>query len=384
MNRAMTKEQFFFIQILSDFINGRKSTLPDGLDLAQLQRYGKMHEVSGILFYQTNLPQFRSAYSYTIYAYGTRRRWIADLNAAITFPCFFVKGPEIAELYPVPGLRTMGDSDLVVHTRDREAAHQVLLAQGFENRNKQPDREWQYYKNGMEFELHDRLIYRENVNHSGQEGFFNDFWKYVEGNKLDWNFHFLYLVAHLRKHFMNQGSGFRPFMDLAIVVNRVELDWIWIEEKAREVELLPFLRNVLAFCQRWFSLQLPAPFSEQATESREDFFRQSAEKILEDGVFGFDNRANQQSEMINLYRKSGAVGVLGSVLREIFLPYRVLSAAPKYRFVRGRRYLVPIAWIYRFFSEWRKLGVKLASLRKHFVKTEARKEREDLYSRWGL
>lgn len=380
----MTREQLFFIQILNDFIHGRKSSLPEGLDLGQLQRYGKMHELSGILFYQTNLPQFRSAYSYTLYAYGTRRRLMADLTAALPFPWFFVKGPGVAELYPIPGLRTMGDCDLVVHSQDREAAHQVLLAQGFENRNKQPDREWQYYKNEMEFELHDRLIYKENVNHSGQEAFFNDFWEYVEGNKLDWNFHFLYLLAHLRKHFMNKGSGFRPFMDLAIVANTLELDWIWIEEKAREIELLPFLRNVLAFCQRWFSIQLPPAFSEQATEPREEFFRQSAEKILEDGVFGFDNQDNRQSEMINLYRKRGTAGILGSVLREIFLPYQVLSAAPKYSFVRGRKYLVPLAWIYRFFSEWRKLGAKLGSLKKHFVSAEVRKEREDLYSQWGL
>lgn len=380
----MTKEQRYLIQILNDFIHHRKSTVPEELDLAQLQRYGKNHEILGIIFYQTGLSQFRSAYLYTIYAYEVRRNWASKLTETLSCPWFFVKGLEVAELYPVPALRTMGDCDLVVHPQDRETVHRILLEQKFENSSKQPDREWQYYKNNMEFELHDFLIYAENVNEPKQEAFFNDFWQYVDGNKLNWNFHFLYLIAHLRKHFMNKGCGLRPFMDIAIVVNTVELDWAWIENKSKEIDLFPFLKNVLGFCAYWFSIQLPVAFAEQSTDEREEFFRLSAEKILADGIFGFDNKDNQYSDAINIYRKKGIAGALAGALREVFPSYTALSTTPKYSFVQGKRYFVPAGWVYRIFSERKKLSLKVNALKGNFVNAKLRKEREDLYSKWGL
>lgn len=88
----MTKEQRYLIQVLNDFIHHRKSTVPEGLDLTQLQQYGKNHEVLGIIFYQTGLSQFRSAYLYTIYAYEVRRNWASKLTETLSCPWFFVKG----------------------------------------------------------------------------------------------------------------------------------------------------------------------------------------------------------------------------------------------------------------------------------------------------
>lgn len=142
-------------------------------------------------------------------------------------PYFVIKGPEIAEYYPVPALRTMGDVDIVV--KDRSVAHEVMIKQGFTNITKLSDREWQYYKMNMEFELHDRLVYKELINMDLQEVFFNDFWKYVENNKIDLNFHFVFLIYHLKKHFMNSGVGFRQFVDLAVLIKNAELNWDWIE-----------------------------------------------------------------------------------------------------------------------------------------------------------
>ena len=376
----MTQGQQFFIQILSDFIHEKKSMIPDELNMDELMRYGKLHEMMGIIYHQTGLPQFQTAFFYTMYTSKNRRRLLDELTAEFDFPWFLVKGTEVAELYPIPELRTMGDCDIVIHSQDREVAHGIFLKQGFENKSKYPDREWQYYKMNMEFELHDHLIYTENVNNPKQEIFFNNFWKYVSDNKLDWNFHFLYLVSHLRKHFMNEGVGFRPFVDLTIIINRVDLDWDWIEEYAEKTELRSFLRTVLAFCSRWFQIEVPIGI----TELDEDFYEVSTRRIFENGIFGYNNEDNGQSDMINLYRKRGRLGAFDCVVKEIFIPYRLLSNVPKYSFVKGRPYLTSVAWIYRIFSERKNIGHKVLSLKKYFVSSEKIEKREDMYSRWGL
>lgn len=377
----MTKEQILFIQILNDFINGEKSNIPDDIDLGKFQYYGKLHEVSGIIYYQTRMKCFHSAFLYSVYAYKNRQEIINELTEQFKFPCFCVKGMEIAELYPVPELRTMGDCDLVVHSYDREVAHRIFITQKFENVTKQHDREWQYYKRNMEFELHDRLIYKEVVNNSKQELFFNNCWEYVNANKLDWNFHFLYLVAHLRKHFMNMGCGFRPFIDLAVIINNIKLDWDWIETNAREIELLPFLKSVLAFCEKWFSITVPI----HVTELDEDFLMLSTEKIFEDGIFGFDNEDNRQNEMINIYHLQGKKGICINVLKEVFPSYKSLSNVTEYNFVRRKPYLLPVAWFYRVFKNRDNLNQKINRMKQHYsVDTEKIQKREEFYSRWGL
>jgi hypothetical protein len=377
----MTKEQLFFIQILNDFINQKSSILLDNLDLDKLKYYAKIHEVSGIVFYQTKLEQFRSDYLFAIYSYTNRQEITKELTDKFDFPWFVVKGLEVAKMYPIPELRTMGDCDLVVHRENRETVHQIMLNLNFENATKYDDREWQYYKHNLEFEIHDKLIYSEVVNNSKQEMFFNDFWKYVDGNELDWNFHFLYLVAHLRKHFMNQGSGIRPFMDLALVVKSVDLDWEWIENSAQSIELMPFLKATLAFCKRWFSID--SPISDDGFD--DSFYMSSAEKIFDDGIFGFDNTDNSQSDIVNLMHNQGRQGVLKKLLKEFFPPYKSLISSEKYKFLKGRKYLLSYAWLYRLLSEKNKISSKINNIKKHYSVNENKVQaREELYSKWGL
>ncbi len=374
----MVQEQLFFIQILSDFIHEKKSEVPDELNIDVLMHYARMHEMMGITYYQTNLQQFQNAFFRDVYLYKIRQKILNDLTATFDFDWFLVKGTEVAKLYPVPELRTMGDCDIVV--KNREVAHKYFLKQGFENKNQYCYREWQYYKMNLEFELHDCLFYKENTNNHKQEGFFNNFWKYVRNNKLNWNFHFLYLISHLRKHFMYEGVGFRPFVDIAIVIEKVDLDWEWIKRNAEEIELLPFLKMVLALCERWFLVKSPI----EPMELENDFYEASTQRIFENGIFGHDNDDNKQSSIINLYRKKGKLGITVSILREFFPSYKFLSSVPKYSFLRGRVYLMPVAWIYRIASNKKKIVAQLASLRKYSVSAEKIKEREEVYSQWRI
>jgi len=398
----MTREQEFFLQVLSDHLNGKATNPPEGLDWPQIAKYAKSHEVEGIIYHQCKdylskheelasvNDRLSRATAAAVFYYANRTAMVERLTEALDaegIPYFIVKGAEVAQFYPVPAYRTMGDTDLVVHTEDRERVHAIMLAQGYENVSKFPDREWQYYQNKMEFELHDHLVYSEVVNVDEHTAYFNDFWKYVKDGELDWGFHFMFLLLHLRKHFMNSGVGFRQFMDLAVVADakRDSVDWDWVENELNRLDLLRFAGNCFGFCKRWFGTQSPLP----AAEVEDDFFEAATEKIFIDGIFGFENDENTKNTAINEARKSAGsnwVSMLRMATRRAFPGYQTLIKSEHYAFLKGKPLLLPAAWIYRIFRGVFRgkvdTGVKLVS--ESFASKEAYNKRNDMLNKWGL
>lgn len=375
----MTKEELFLIKILNDFINKKdKTELFNGLNLKRLYDLGKRHEVIGIIYYQTKKEQFFKSYAATIYSNMNKKNMLKQLFSEFEFPYFIVKGFEVSKFYPIPNLRTMGDIDIVVHEKDQEKAHKIFLKQGYSNITKSEIHEWIYIKKKNVFELHNSLVYSESINNLKQDNFFMNAWSFVEENELDWNFHFLYLIYHLKRHFMNKGVGLRQFMDIAIVIKYVNLDWEWIENEAEKIEMLSFTKIVLSFCRRWFEIDLPID-----TPTLEDeFYECSMRKILKDGLFGFDNEENNASSGANAYIFHGKKEMIHLLIKHIFPSYKILCEVPFYSFVKGRRYLVPFVWIYRFF---RKRDISFVKeINKKYAKEDQIIERENLYKQWRI
>lgn len=103
--------------------------------------------------------------------------------------------------------------------------------------------------------------------------FFNDCWQYVHEGQLDWDFHLLFLIFHLRKHFMNSGVGFRMFMDLAVVAAKVNIDWDTLANKLKKIGMLEFAKKCYGFIGRWFYIY--GPLIDQIDE---DFFEEASQK----------------------------------------------------------------------------------------------------------
>ena len=360
----MTSTQLFFLQLLSDHLHNRASVPTADVDWDKLLDYAQRHQVQGIVYVQCRAfleskPEYveianklRTAHSAALYYAVNRQAETAGLRAALNaegIENFIIKGAEVAQFYPIPALRTMGDLDLVVHADARERAHEIMLERGFRNVAKDPDREWQYYKNRLEYELHDRLVYYEAVNIDAHERYFNDFWPYVKDGELDWSFHFMFLLLHLRKHMMNAGTGFRHFMDLAVVARGAadRLDWPWIERELERLGLLRFAGVCFAFIERWFSL--PSPIKAEPLD--EAFYLAATEKIFEDGVFGFDNRANEKNRTVHELRRLRLPRLLSMavlLIKRLFPSVKTMAKSEPYAFLRRRPWLLPFAWLYRF------------------------------------
>ena len=350
----MTTEQAFLLRILADHLNGRKTEASPTLDWESLAVIAKQHEVSGMVYQQCRsfLPEkaqqaLREQYYVSLFSYSTRTQLMARIGQAFEqeqIPFFTVKGLDVAALYPVPALRTMGDCDVVVHPTDKARAHQVMLKLGFES-HQQQDMEWAYFKNHLEFELHDHLLYDEVVNSQISKDFTELAWDYARGDgcrkTLDPNFHFIFLLLHLKKHLLNSGAGFRQFMDLAVAVKGWPLDWNTLDPQLDRLELKRFTRVCFALCEKWFDVAMP-----MAEALSPEFVTQATEKILGNGIFGFNDETNRENGNLNALRQHGK---LRTVIGRIFPSYRGVYYVPHYAFVRGRPWLLPMVWVYRWF-----------------------------------
>lgn len=341
----------------------------------------KIHEVQGIVYHQTQNISLKSAYAYAIYNYQKRMvilNQVGQLFQEAQLPYFFVKGIEISQYYPHPALKTMGDSDITVHLEDKERAANLLIQGGFFEKegDRKSNGEWHFYKESLLFELHHELIYGSELTGETENDdfleYFSNCWNHVEENRLSSNFHLLYLLIHLRKHFMNKGVGIRQFIDLA-VFTKAEIDWEWIILELERLRLYSFAQKVYGLIYRWWGIKTPI-----TGEIDESFYKRTTEMILSAGVFGSETD-DGKNHRINQIRHGKTRFQL--IKPWLFPTYEGMIKCRDYRALRGRRYLLPVFWIYRFITKFRKYqgGAVYLSINKKEIE-----ERNHIFEEWGL
>ncbi len=163
----MTAEQRFFLNTIGDHLNRRESRAGESPDWGIVRDYAQKHQVAAMVYDQCRalIPEdaaepFRSAYAKQLSDHVNRKNVLKKIDACFTahhIPYLLFKGMEVAEFYPKPALRSMGDCDILVRAEDKERAGDLLLELGFSGDDRQ-DMEWRFFVQGMEFELHHRLL----------------------------------------------------------------------------------------------------------------------------------------------------------------------------------------------------------------------------------
>jgi len=388
---ALTPEQEAFFRILSDHIHGR-TTEPCALNWPALREIAQNHQVAAFICAQCGewmgeKSFFEQSFQKTIYRslqYRSLRDAVLSHLKEAGISAFTVKGISVADCYPQPLLRAMGDIDLVAG--ERREAGRVLEKLGFTyDPSGRDDWEWDYRNGDLLIELHDRLLYNSEETDQVQNNFFNDFEPYVHGQEPDWNFHLLFLLVHLYRHLLKTGAGFRHFLDLAVVVQKHPPDTGWLAERLRELKLYDFALTCFALSERWFGV--PSPFGPARREElQEDFVLTAARRIFSDGVFGRENESNLDNSALQAAALGGGQrlpALIGRMWRTVFLPYRELRHLPGYHFLKGRPYLLPAAWCKRLVL--RVIQGDAARFLSHALPSgEAVKERREFLKKWGI
>ena len=355
----MTFDQAFFLNTISDYIKKCPTPPREGINWIAIKRLSVSHQVEGIIYYQCKhfIPEeykeeFQTAFLATLGIYVKRKdalQRLLDLLDSNYVYNFVIKGFPIADYYPEPSLRTMGDCDIIIHHADMGMVQRMLCEAGYQGTDNPKAHTWECYRSGMIFEFHDELVQYGEFTTRLQEEFFNNYDSYVRDKKLDINFHFLFLLMHLRKHFMNSGVGVRQFMDIAVVaINEQNLNWEWIRERITYLNLTKYAGACAALIDNWFGVEIPFGFSVE-----EDFpIDKITEKILGNGIFGGDDLRNKGNFERNKLIKAKGLLLLrrfSLVLKMAFPSYDYMRAYIFCEYLDKRPYLLPFAWLHRYF-----------------------------------
>ena len=390
----MTKEQEYLISLLAAYISGEKIILQPDTDFRQLFNTAKIHNLACPVFcaisgaenaneINENLfAKYQGAFLDSVYINNMQMQIFGEIKKlfcaeGIKFVPF--KGAVLRELYPDPEARTMGDIDLLIEKGRQKQVKKLLCESGFEC-TVCGSGEWVYTKGGVIAEIHTSLINGKIGNSTADEFFENAIQKAefngCEGRLLP-QYHFEYILAHLAHHFGNCGAGIKMVLDLAVMLNAGGIDLAAASADFEEMGLGKFSQIILAICKKWFGCGAECEYNIRQTE---DF-------IASHGAFGNVGRNKAVVVERTKLAKGSAKGTFSAKLALLFPSYEEMCSLSYIRFLKGRRYLTPLAWAIRFFrnlfcrrSEMMKLAKEVGSSEN----TAAAKAELEYYREIGL
>ncbi len=270
-----------------------------------------------------------------------------------------VKGWYVRTLYPVPELRTFGDIDILINKRDREKTDKLFLENGYSLKdNWEPT--YSYDKALLRCEVHTELMDSDLGKGKQVISYFSDALSTAEKDVFERlvprkDLHLIYLVCHLAKHLYSGGAGIRMYMDIALFIkaNSSTLDFNKICKDFKKLNLDRFFKTIVLACNQWFQIDLPFEITDINFQSLE---------ALKEYTFGADLFGKIRDKSIIALRNDES-GSKGSVLKDTLFP-NAQKIEERYKFIKGRKYLLPFAWIARAFVNLKETPQKLKFIKK--------------------
>lgn len=358
----MNRTEQYFIEALKCFLLGEKIE-SDTADVQwqALGKLSKIHAVAGILGHTLaeaeGVPAevgeaFRKKSFSTVMVSSAHISLGEKLMALLEgngISCIPFKGAVIRRFYPVPELRTFSDIDILVDEDKFEAAHSLLLENGFSQTDGQVGVRG-YKKDGFHFEIHTTLAGDMEDLSKKEKLFFDSASQHIiteNGTaRLENEYHFAYCLWHLTKHLSSCGAGVRMFMDIAALAKAQSYDWAKVSQYLEALGIKKAAASIFFLCNRWFGTEVPSPFALTLDAETVDAMEQY---ILTAGTFGFNARSSGSSRLRNSVSEEGnAAKAKRNIIFKMFFP-NADYLAKQYPWYGGRKIFLPFMWIYRFF-----------------------------------
>lgn len=357
----MNEESTYLLKALKSYIQNANPGAFNG-DWHKLIKLAKIHSVMGILgFMVMSYPDesnsqvadfMKKQCLRTITLISQRsesmKQLIVKMNSKKIDHLLF-KGYIIKDYYPVPELRTFGDIDFLIHPKDRSKSDELMLQQGFERKT-----DWEpvfSYQRGVEYyEIHTDVMEVDVSDKANYKDYFKQIWEHAhltDGHtyELSPEFHFLYLLTHIAKHISGSGAGIRMYMDIAVFIQHFgnELDWKYIQAELEKLAFSDFANMVLTVVNVYFGVDMPITLNEIDEQVLEDFMGFT----MSGGTFGFVGRDSGLISLKKQERNKESVSRVSAFANRLFPS--AASIENRYTYLQGRHWLLPIAWVHRFF-----------------------------------
>lgn len=347
----MNNEEKLLIELCKNHINSEKTNLPDNINYPALFKLSKSHNLAAIcccaIMNSSNkdiidkecMDNFKNLLFDCVYLYERQTNCLKDIKkilSAAKIPHIAFKGAVLRNIYPVPEGRVMGDIDILIKPNHRDIVKNILIENDFEC-TAQNGPVFDYRRDGTLVEVHTKII-SEFGDTAFADAFLNaDFDGYT--GELNANYHLAYLIAHTAHHFKFYGAGIRHVLDLAVMQKNTDINIDYVLSILEPLGLVKFAKTILSVCQKWFDVG--QAFADD-TEKTEQF-------LCKRGVFGALNK-NKGTVLARRELENGKKSSSFAMkLRLAFPSYDKLKEIPYIRFIDGRPWLTPYAWVYRFY-----------------------------------
>jgi hypothetical protein len=252
-----------------------------------------------------------------------------------------LKGVHLRDLYKNPDARQMADIDIFVDEENLVKIEEIMSGLGYKKSHTTDMHE--SYEKGITLavEFHTKYISRETDFQHKIEDKFNPF---EEGKKLDnsneyrldLEDEYIYLITHSARHFHGAGMGIKMVCDVYLFnLKNKDLDRQYINKKLANLHLDKFEKRLTHLAESWFG------------DSKEDDIDKTfGDWIIKSSAFGtksqlkLHNVVSHDSDLKSAKKKKW--------IATIFPPVSYLSK--KYLWLNKYKFLLPIAWIMRFFG----------------------------------
>ena len=267
--------------------------------------------------------------------------------------CYLLKGLSLADCYPVPEYRKLGDLDLYLAEPEMlSQAQTVLESSGYILQDELSDHHVTYYytfpKTGRRFilELHYRVVGQYQYSRTNE--IVDSVYSPAQLKKSSQMIHgysytvlppteyVFYMIHHMLKHYLYSGFGIRLLCDFTFYLkhHESEIDFDQIHTWCRESRISHLYEIILESCRMY--LGLPDSIDSQIhydTSDCQDFITQ----ILKDGDMGTD--VSQALVGSSSYQKVN-----------LFTYFREGHVQMKVRFPKASRFpiLWPVLWVITF------------------------------------
>lgn len=399
----MTGEQKDFLELMRAYLKREPYEPTHEVSWLRMVYYAEIHNCRGVLYYMVkNLPKeqqpeaglfvnMKQWYLTNLAMNQVRESCMREIFEAFReneIPFCVCKGFVTKNYYPIPEMREMGDVDGVVPPEYLQKADQVMRRLGAKA-GEEKGYEWTYVRKGIRIEVHSNLFPEQSWNEVDYGSYFEHAMDYaVDTGKgyleLQPAYHFVFLMAHMAKHFYTGGTGVHMITDVAVFLQQfdraIDWDWLWKELKTLRLDILA--KSVIQLCSEWFDIG-----SVTVTEPMEEsMYEELSERILEGGIFGFASEEREARRLRKGIKSDGDIGWMVSVralIRNLFPNRRFMC-----RYLEALKthpYLLPVAWVKRWIVVFRTRRFEIkGALKALFTSGEEASKQYKLLKKLGM
>lgn len=252
-----------------------------------------------------------------------------------------MKGSCMKFMYPSPELREMSDIDILIAGEQMDAAGKVMLELGYTLAQSIKHHDIYMKKPFMVVEIH-RAMYDKTVD-GNQFDYFKSFEKAVlrEGKKYTYDFNkedfYVYMIAHMAKHFYAMGCGIRNLLDVYIYLEKYgkELDRSYLDRELKKCGIYDFAVNVEELAYIWLG-------GKKGSQFYDDLFQY----MVDCGIYGKDE--NGIWHKFAEEKLDGKEVTRGKLKKWYYFP-PLFYMAEYYPWLEKFPFLLPVAWCIRAF-----------------------------------